>query len=92
MITEHNDGQTEEHTAAYVPGNTVENGRFPGSLRDWFAGQAMAGMLNGSFGNLAGGPSAYAKGACNSVVADRAYVLADAMLRERAKPQEPDHE
>lgn len=44
------------------------------SLRDWFAGQALAGMLADS--NL-DHPS--------EVYAERVYLLADAMLAERAK-------
>ena len=50
------------------------------TLRDWFAGQALAGML----ASEAGIPP-YA----NSWAAERAYQMADAMLAERAK--EPDN-
>lgn len=45
------------------------------SLRDWFAGQALAGMLADS--NVKGQPV---------VIADGAYRLADAMLEAR-KPK-----
>lgn len=46
------------------------------SLRDWFAGQALAGMQIWAD---------YSKGHCNAALVERAYVLADAMLAERAK-------
>lgn len=64
------------------------------SLRDYFAGQALAGLTVGCAGFLGhdadGRPSfsAYAKGDCNAVLADRAYALADAMLAEREKETE----
>lgn len=47
------------------------------SQRDWFAGQAMAGLAahSGSYG-FGNGPSD---------LADRAYEIADAMLAEREK-------
>lgn len=45
------------------------------SLRDWFAGQAMAGML----ANMRGGLDTIADHASH------AYVYADAMLAERSK-------
>lgn len=45
------------------------------SLRDWFAGQALTGILaHGSVGNHAD-------------IASNAYRFADAMLAERAKPE-----
>ena len=46
------------------------------SLRDWFAGQALASMT--------AAPD-YSKGPCNAEMAHRAFIIADAMLRERAK-------
>jgi hypothetical protein len=55
------------------------------TLRDWFAGQAMASMLTGAVGIVGGSLGAYAHGACNAVIVDRAYVIADAMLAERMK-------
>lgn len=60
----------------------AESGMF---LRDWFAGQALPGVLAACSGMLDGEPAAYANGHCNQVWADRAYALADAMLRARAK-------
>ena len=59
------------------------------SLRDWFAGQAIAGLLVGRAGMLGNDFSAYAKGYCNGALADRAYALVDAMLAERAKASRP---
>ena len=44
------------------------------SLRDWFAGQALAVMTTA--------PD-YSKGPCDHAIADRAYVIADAMLKAR---------
>jgi hypothetical protein len=43
-------------------------------LRDWYAGLAMQGILNGFRGDFPLEPS---------LLADRAYELADAMLMER---------
>ena len=57
------------------------------TLREYYAGLAMQGMVGGMVGLLNGEPSAYAKGACNAVVADRAVALADALLEAlEAKP------
>lgn len=57
------------------------------TLREHYAGLAMQGMVGGMVGLLNGEPSAYAKGACNAVVADRAVALADALLEAlEAKP------
>jgi hypothetical protein len=55
------------------------------TLRDWFAGQAMAAMLTGVVGKIGAGSDvhAYATGPCNAVIVDRAYVIADAMLAAR---------
>ena len=56
------------------------------TLRDWFAGQALAGFTVGLGGYLLKDEySAYANGACNSSIANRCYALADAMLKERNK-------
>ena len=56
-------------------------GAFPmlrnATLRDWFAGQAMASLLAGYQGESA------------SQLAARAYVYADAMMRERRHEPEP---
>lgn len=55
------------------------------SLRDYFAGQAISGLVVGCAGVIQGEFSAYATGHCNAVLANRAYALADFMLREREK-------
>lgn len=58
------------------------------SLRDWFAGQALAGMIaNPDFGQ----PTDEARrlGKFASKAATLCYELADAMLAERAKPSDP---
>ena len=63
----------------------VRTGHSGMSLRDWFAGQFAAAMLQGTLGRFDDGTlSAYRSGKCNHVIADRAYTLADAMLRMRA--------
>jgi hypothetical protein len=56
-----------------VPGDANMNDQEGMFLRDYFAGQALAGMLADS--ERSGGFSTYAKDA---------YSFADAMLRERA--------
>ena len=48
------------------------------TLRDWFAGQALASMTVA--------PD-YSKGPCNAAMAERAYVIADAMLSARNKKE-----
>ncbi len=63
------------------------NGFFaPGmSLRDWFAGQALAGMLAGKDRELIGQVVADTKGEIDETCAKWAYKQADAMLEARAK-------
>ncbi len=57
---------------AFTPGSLSEH---PGmSLRDWFAGQALAGMLASEAG-IQAYPHDWA--------AERAFLLADAMLQHR---------
>ena len=60
---EHNDGER----GGFAPGM---------SLRDWFAGQALAAMTVA--------PD-YSKGPCNYEMAERAYIIADRMLEVRSK-------
>lgn len=52
------------------------------SLRDWFAGQAMAAITGSS---KSGGWNIGNQGADNATIANAAYVIADAMLAEREK-------
>lgn len=54
-------------------------------LRDWFAGQAMSGLLNGATGLGRMTPAQRAEQF--SMCADILYEFADAMLAERAKRQ-----
>lgn len=51
-------------------------GKVVEALRDKLAGLAMAGLCLQATGQ-------YDKGPCNSAIAERAYVLADAMLKAR---------
>ena len=57
------------------------------TLRDWFAGQAMAGLCVGASGAIGRSNefTVYANGPCNSDIAERAYLVADAMIAEGAK-------
>ncbi len=63
-----------------------ENYCAPGmTLRDHFAGLAMEGMMMGCVGTIGHWPevTAYAKGPHNAAIAERAYAMADAMLKAR---------
>ena len=65
--------------ASSQPGELVsacELGAGGMSLRDWFAGQALAAMTVA--------PD-YSKGPCNYEMAERAYIIADRMLEVRSK-------
>ena len=55
------------------------------TLRDHFAGLAMEGMMMGCVGTIGHWPevTAYAKGPYNAAIAERAYAMADAMLKAR---------
>lgn len=53
------------------------------TLRDYFAGKIAGALATGCSGMLSGEFSAYAKGDCNAVIAERSYSLADAMLKAR---------
>lgn len=70
-----------ENPAAFpLPETDVSHGQYGMSLRDWFAGQALAGLLpeyldRNGFGHATVGQNSAA----------HAYRIADAMLAERAK-------
>jgi hypothetical protein len=68
-----------ENAADYLPVTRPTGGM---SMRDWFAGQALAGWLASYTGDLAH-PATREGGA--AAVATHAYFMADAMLKERAK-------
>jgi hypothetical protein len=55
------------------------------SLRDWFAGQALAGLIAAPSDTPWGYVIASTKGIPPDVVAREAYVIADAMLRARGE-------
>jgi len=55
------------------------------SLRDWFAGQALTGLLSAEMDNEEGGSSSCADVLDADVIAEWAYELAGAMLAERAE-------
>lgn len=67
--------------------NELRRKREREELRDWFAGQALAGLVGGCAGRLGNEFSAYATGPCNAALAERAYSLADAMLAQRSKQE-----
>lgn len=48
------------------------------SLRDWFAGMALSGLIPNAAWDYTSGP-------CNAAAAQRCYAIADAMLAERQK-------
>ena len=58
------------------------------SVRDWFAGQIAAALAVGCSGMLQGEFAAYAKGPHNGAIANRAYALADCLIRERTAKAE----
>jgi len=53
------------------------------TLRDWFAGQALNGMLAHSTRYK---PRAGAKGGWHDAISEEAFGIADAMIAERDKP------
>jgi hypothetical protein len=64
-------------------GLQVERGDCGMSLRDYFAGHAMVGLLSAGEGD--GAPYTEINGA-SSFIAEWAYELADAMIKERDNP------
>lgn len=72
-----------EGIAVGVAGDVYGGNSSGMSLRDYFAAKAMQGLCTGCSGTLGKEFSAYAKGACNAVISERSYVLADAMIKAR---------
>lgn len=73
-MTQRDGGSAFPNTEAYFePPATIHSGM---SLRDWFAGQALAGMVNDHGDDCDG---------YRAAVTRRAYAVADAMLAEREK-------
>lgn len=78
------DAETALQPVTDMNGNDVQSGM---SLRDWFAGQALAGhMATGLFPNAS--QKSYPGQTNAQWAAENAYVYADAMLAERSKEQE----
>ena len=72
----------EGYTAAQFPGTEGM------SLRQWYAGQALAGLVVGCSGVFEDGSfSAYHSGPCNDSVAKRALALADALIAADQAPR-----
>jgi hypothetical protein len=55
------------------------------TLRQYYAGQIIAGLAVGCAGMIGKDFSAYADGYCNAALAGRAVVLADALIAELKK-------
>ena len=70
--------------AAHASGDTVPAFDWGMSLRDWFAGQALVGLMAATAHPESGGPSHSYGG--NDGLARTAYALADAMLAAKARP------
>lgn len=70
---EHNDGGP-----AFAHGNPEQGGDPGMSLRDWFAGQALVGILSTS-----AAPAMFGLQGAEPRTAETAYVIADAMLAAR---------
>lgn len=81
--------QAENGGPAFAHGNPEQGGDPGMSLRDWFAGQALVGLLSGYWGN----PEM--SGLDPAMLADEAYRQASAMLDRRmdsAEDQRPNAE
>ena len=73
MSEQINDGGPALPTAdAYHPSGQIAYGRKGMSLRDWFAGQALAGMV-----------AAVDRSGSHALYAEESYKFADAMLKAR---------
>ncbi len=57
--------------------------RFPGSLRDWYAGQALSGWLSSYTSFCEAGPEQ------RKDIAELCFELADAMIAEGNRKEEP---
>lgn len=71
-----------------LPDGRIVQVNYPGmSLRDWFAGMALQGMVSGVCGHLQIDEvfSAYAHGPCDSEITERAYAIANVMIAAREK-------
>ena len=78
----------ERHERVMGDIHIVHPGDHPGmSVRDWFAGQALAGLLAAPADAVSQdlGPNARRH---PDIAADAAYMIADAMLRVREKPRQ----
>ena len=64
---------------------TAQDGQTGLTKRQWYAGMAMQGLCVGCAGMLGENFSAYAKGHCDAIISQRAFVLADAMIAEGEK-------
>ena len=76
----HDGGSALPTADSYHPSGQIAYGRKGMTLRDWFAGQALAGMAASSYWaeNVQANRQDYMK-----PVAESAYAIADAMLKAR---------
>lgn len=77
-------GARDNGGQAFPTGEHTNGGHDGMTLRDWFAGQALAGMLAHStrYRPRDGAPANW-----HEAIAEEATQIADAMLRERAKAE-----
>lgn len=79
-MTKNTGGAAFPMTGYTDPNGNITYPEFGMSLRDWFAGQALA-----AFGAWSPAPYTFTQEAADRVRAKRAYEIADAMLAERAQ-------
>ena len=77
MTTINDGGPAFPSTIQYFPDDKNANEEQGMTLRDWFAGQAMQGLIASPRGPANGGT------VTDSWVAENAYIVADAMLKAR---------